>query len=96
MSADKLLTRNEAAKLLRLTPQTLAKWAMYNRNLPVIRLGLRAVRYRLSDVESFIRNSGGEVVTEAPVKKQKHRKTANNPKKQKTKALDTAQQLLQF
>ena len=94
--SDKLITRNEAAKLLRLAPQTLAKWAMYNRNLPVIRLGLRAVRYRLSDVESFIQNSGGEVVTESPVKKRKQRKTANNTKKQKTKSRNTAQPLLQF
>ena len=95
MSADKLLTRNEAAKLLRLTPQTLAKWAMFNKNLPVIRLGLRAVRYRLSDVENFIRNSGGEVtqVVITPAKKRKRNKTA---KKQSPKSRNTAQQLLHF
>lgn len=45
--------------MLRMRPQTLAKWAMTNKNLPVIRLTKRAVRYRLSDVENFVKNAGG-------------------------------------
>ncbi len=51
---EKLLTREQAAELLQLKPQTLAKWAMDARHLPLVRVGSRAVRYRLADVEAFI------------------------------------------
>jgi hypothetical protein len=56
-----LLTREEAAELLNLRPQTLAAWACTGKGPPVVRLG-RAVRYRMSDLQSFIRRhtSGGE------------------------------------
>jgi predicted DNA-binding transcriptional regulator AlpA len=50
----KLITRKETADLLSLKPQTLAKWAMTGKNLPVIRIGNRAVRYSLADVMAFI------------------------------------------
>ena len=53
MSNDRLLTRAEAADLLRLKPQTLGKWAMTGRHLPVVHVG-RAARYRLSDVQRLI------------------------------------------
>ena len=53
MSNDRLLTRVEAADLLRLKPQTLGKWAMTGRHLPVVHVG-RAARYRLSDVQRLI------------------------------------------
>lgn len=52
-----LLTRKEAAYLLRLRPNTLAVWAVKKRfaeELPVIRLGRNLIRYRRSDVERFI------------------------------------------
>ena len=49
----KLLTRKEAAAMLGLAPQTLAKWSMTERNLSVIRLG-RAVRYSEQEIENFI------------------------------------------
>lgn len=52
-----LLTRKEAAFMLRLRPNTLAVWATkgrYAKELPVIRLGRNVVRYRRSDVERFI------------------------------------------
>ena len=52
-----LLTRAEAAELLGLKPQTLAKWSMTGIHLPVIRLGSRATRYALSDVMAFIERS---------------------------------------
>ena len=51
---DKLLTRLEAAEILQLRPQTLAVWAMTGLHLPVVRIGARTVRYRLSDVQKFI------------------------------------------
>ena len=51
-----LLNRKEAAATLGLSPQTLAKWAMTGRNLSVIRLGNRAVRYSSQEIERFIKN----------------------------------------
>jgi excisionase family DNA binding protein len=50
---DRLVSRREAAQLLGLQPQTLAKWAMTGKILPVVRIG-RSCRYRLSDVNRLI------------------------------------------
>jgi len=52
----KLIKRKEAAALLGLSPQTLAKWAMTGRNLSVIRIGNRAVRYSHNEIEEFIKS----------------------------------------
>lgn len=52
-----LLTRKEAAYLLRLRPNTLAVWAVkrrFARELPIIRLGRNLIRYRRSDVDRII------------------------------------------
>ena len=54
--AHELLTRKEAAYLLRLQPSTLAVWAVtrrFEKDLPVLHVGNR-VRYRLSDVERIL------------------------------------------
>lgn len=55
-----LLTRKEAAFMLRLRPNTLAVWAVkrkFERELPVIRLGRNLIRYRRSDIIDFIKRS---------------------------------------
>lgn len=53
-NATQLLTRQQAADLLGIRPQTLAKWALEkSQRLPFVRVG-RAVRYRLADIEAFI------------------------------------------
>ena len=52
-----LLTRKQTAELLGLKPQTLAKWSMTGKNLPVIRLGNRSTRYAYADVIAFIERS---------------------------------------
>ncbi|HVV69578.1 MAG TPA: helix-turn-helix domain-containing protein [Gammaproteobacteria bacterium] len=50
-----LLTREEAAKYLRVSPCTLAVWASVKRyNLPYIKVG-RSAKYRFADLENFIR-----------------------------------------
>jgi len=49
LNQDRLIDRNEAAQMLALQPQTLARWAMDGRHLKVVKLG-RTARYRLSDV----------------------------------------------
>jgi excisionase family DNA binding protein len=54
-----LLTRKQAAERLSLSPRTLAKWAMTNKNILVIRLGARTIRYTSEDVEEFLRRSTG-------------------------------------
>lgn len=51
---DRLLKRPEAAELLGLKPQTLAKWAVTGANLPFVKVGTHSVRYRLSDICSYI------------------------------------------
>ena len=60
-----LLTRKEAAELMRLKPETLASWATrrwYSEELPIVYLSPRAVRYRREDVERFITNRVGKPV----------------------------------
>ncbi len=50
-----LLTRSQAAEFLGVRPQTLALWGMTGKyGLPLIRIGGRCVRYRKSDLETFI------------------------------------------
>lgn len=49
-----LLSREEAAEYLGVSPKTLATWACTKRYpLPLVKLG-RAVKYRVADLEKFI------------------------------------------
>jgi excisionase family DNA binding protein len=49
-----LLTREEAAEYLGVTPRTLAVWACVGRyNLPYVKVG-RLARYRKSDLDIFL------------------------------------------
>ena len=50
---DKLLTREEAAKMLGVKANTLAVWAMKGVNIAPTKIGSR-VMYRLSVLEAFI------------------------------------------
>jgi predicted site-specific integrase-resolvase len=54
---NRLVSRREAASQLGLKCQTLARWAMTGRHLPVIKIG-RNARYRLSDVQRIIEGDG--------------------------------------
>ena len=55
-SDDKLLTPKQAAEYLGIKENTLAVWRSTKRyNLPFIKIG-RSIRYRLSDLENFIKN----------------------------------------
>jgi predicted DNA-binding transcriptional regulator AlpA len=50
----RLLTREQAAEILGVLPQTLAVWFSTRRyDLPVVHVG-RSVRYRESDILAFI------------------------------------------
>jgi excisionase family DNA binding protein len=57
ISRDDLLTRAEVAALLGLKTQTVAKWALSGKHLPVVRIGGRIVRYKRSDVERLLDKS---------------------------------------
>lgn len=53
---DRMLTEAEAAEYLAVKPQTLACWRSNGRvALPFVRLSPKAVRYRLSAVEQFLK-----------------------------------------
>lgn len=53
-STRELLTRNEAAQLLGIKTQTLAKWASVKRyDLPYIKVG-KSVRYKRSDIAAYL------------------------------------------
>ena len=54
MSTSTLLTRDQAAGMLGIKPQTLAVWATTGRNrLPFVKVG-RCVRYRASDLQAWL------------------------------------------
>lgn len=53
-SMEPLLTREQAAELLGVVPQTLAAWASLGRyKLPYVNVG-KSVRYRPEDIRRFI------------------------------------------
>ena len=55
LPSKKLLTRNEAAECLGVTPGTLAVWASTRRYpLPFVKVG-RSVKYNPDDIAEFIR-----------------------------------------
>ncbi|SFM54346.1 helix-turn-helix domain-containing protein [Nitrosomonas communis] len=55
-----LLTRQEAAEYLGVSPATLAKWASEKTQaLPYIKVG-RLVRYRIADLDAYISHSVAE------------------------------------
>jgi excisionase family DNA binding protein len=52
--SDELLTPDDVAEMLDVSPQTLASWRTTGRyDLPFLRIG-RLVRYRRSDIEDFL------------------------------------------
>lgn len=60
-----LLTPREAAEYLGVPESTLAQWRSQRRGPPYIKLELRLVRYRLSDLETYL----GQHVVETEVDK---------------------------
>lgn len=52
-AAGRYLRPRDAAAHLGLAPQTLAKWRCAGGGPPFRKLGRRAVRYRLADLDSF-------------------------------------------
>lgn len=52
---DVLVTRREAAEILRLKVATLANWASDGRHLPFIRVGSKCM-YRRGDLEKWLKS----------------------------------------
>lgn len=55
-SGDVLLRREAAAQVLNTTPGTLAVWACKRQGPPFLKIGKRAVRYRLSDLQEWLKS----------------------------------------
>ena len=51
-----MLTRQEVAAILRLKPQTLAKWAVLGLGPRYKKLSPRCVRYALADVQRWLKS----------------------------------------
>ena len=51
---SKLLTTDEVAEIIRLSPETLAQWRWLRKEIPFIRLGPKCVRYRQCDLDAWI------------------------------------------
>lgn len=52
---SKLITTNEAAEYLRVSPRTLEKWRLHRGYGPhFYRLGDRVVRYSLADLDAWV------------------------------------------
>ena len=52
--ASLLLTTDEAAKLLGVSPKTVAYWRSTGDGPVFVRLGARTIRYKLEDISSYI------------------------------------------
>ena len=56
---DKLLTRKQVAEFLGIEPGTLARWKWAGKDgPPSVKVGTRSIRYRQSDVESWMSKAG--------------------------------------
>jgi hypothetical protein len=49
-----LLTTLEAARFLKVRPQTLAAWRHYRKGPRCLRVGTKAIRYRMDDLLAFV------------------------------------------
>ncbi len=54
---DSLLNEKETCTYLRLAVQTLRNWRHMGINLPYVRVGRRSIRYRLSDLITFLESN---------------------------------------
>ena len=52
---DLLLTQAQAARFLHIRPGSLANWRWRGEGPPFVRLSRRAIRYRRSDLDAWIR-----------------------------------------
>lgn len=58
---DPLLSPPQVSEMLSVAEQTLAHWRSQGRKLPYIRISRRCVRYRLSDVRTFLEQQRREI-----------------------------------
>lgn len=55
-----MLKSREAARMIGISPRTLAKWRQKGVGPQCVRLGYNLVVYRLSDIDAWIRERGVE------------------------------------
>jgi excisionase family DNA binding protein len=53
-AVERLLTTNDVATYLQLSPKTLRNWRSSGKGPPFLRFGCGLVRYRLEDVEKWL------------------------------------------
>lgn len=70
-----LLTTAEAAKLLKVSPVTIARWKKQGL-LPAYKLGPRAVRFRRAEVEALARPAA---VTDGPIERHPRPRQSSTP-----------------
>lgn len=58
MLVTELLTVDDVARMLRVDPQTVYRWA-WTKRLPAIRLSRRVLRFERGDVESWVASLKG-------------------------------------
>lgn len=66
MKTEKLLTTRDAAALLCVSVAFLERDRWAGARIPFVKIGSRAVRYRLSDLEQFIVARRSSAMTDAP------------------------------
>ncbi|WP_374765314.1 helix-turn-helix domain-containing protein [Yunchengibacter salinarum] len=54
---SQLVTPQEAADILKISTETLAKWRCRGINLPFVRVSRKVIRYRLFDIHSYIKKN---------------------------------------
>ena len=57
---DGLLTTDQVARCLNVSPKTIRKWR-YERSLPAVKVGTRLVRYRKEDILEWLKTNGEKV-----------------------------------
>lgn len=53
-SSEQLLTAEDVAKVVGLSPETLAQWRSQGRGIPFIKISRNCVRYRQTDLDTFL------------------------------------------
>lgn len=62
---SELLTPNEAARIVRLSPNTLAKWRHYGTGPKFVKVGTRRVLYLKCELDAWLAERGRQSTSEA-------------------------------
>jgi len=82
LGADLLLTAEEAAEYLALSPEALARWRTEGSHLPFVKFGhgKGRIRYRLRDLDRFVERSTRRSTSEQPPRSGEEEKDSRRSK----------------